>query len=149
MRTNEKSYIKTTKSGLTVKRFFQARAAWHWELAEAVLNYNRCGLIIWGRNELDVVGGRRNVERAVKQFRELLKVLRQLSSHLKNDKYARKSLCEGMTDVLVNEFISASKPLPKSVRIYLHARKDFSTRSRQSDSRKFKQGQKQALDLIG
>lgn len=140
---------KTDNTNLTVTRFFQARAAWQWELAEAVLNYNRCGMVIHGRNQLSAVGGPRTTQRSIKQFKELLKVIRQMTSHLRSDKSMRKSLSAGMADVLINEFVAASKPLPKSVQIYMEVRSDFTTRSRQYDSDEFRQGQKSALNLVG
>lgn len=135
-------------SNLTVTRFFQARAAWHWELAEAILAYNRCGLVVSGRNQLSAVGGPRTTRRAIRQFKELLKVLRQLSAHLNHDKRLRKSLCAGMASVLVNEFLSASKQLPKSVRIYLDTREDLTTRSRDYDSRRYTSGVVAAADML-
>jgi hypothetical protein len=133
---------------LTATRFFQARAAWHHELAEAICNYHRCGLVIHGRNQLSVVGAPRSKEKAIATFKSVLKVIRDLTAHLKNDKHLRKSLSAGLADVLSNEFIGYSKPLPRRVRRYMDERVDMQTRSRDYNGRAFRKGQLAALDTV-
>lgn len=130
------------------ERFFQARAAWHHVLAESVLSYNRCGCVLHGKSQISAVGTKKNRDRAITQFKELLKVIRQLTAHLKNDKHLRKSVSAGIADVLSNEFWASSKSLPKSVRFYMDRWVDFSERSRDYN-KGFSKGQVIASNLVG